>query len=284
MADNAATPLVTVEWLRRELLSENLCVVDGSWHLPAFERDPKKEYEKSHIPGAVFFDVDDISDNTTKLPHMVPTEKQFSSQVESLGISSDEHVIVYDTTGIGSAARVWWMFRLFGHDNVSVLDGGFPAWTNAQGPCEGEVPLSKKSSFTAKFNKNLLRTIEDIQRNLETGKEQIIDARSEGRFKGVEPEPRVGLAKGHIPQSINLPFLQLYDPRTKLMKSKNTLLNLFDSAKLSEKSGLVASCGSGITACNIALALYMIGRKNCAIYDGSWAEWGGRHDTPIATD
>ena len=281
MANTSVSALVDAEWLTRNLNSPHVSVVDGSWHLPAVNRDPLAEFKTIHIPGAVFFDIDRIADDTNPLPHMIPSVEKFASQVSALGVGNGDHIIAYDTTGVGSAARVWWMFHLFGHDRVSVLDGGLPAWQKSGGPVEDQVPVPTTTHFTARLNRDLLRTTEDLLRNIKNDTEQVMDARTQGRFTGKEPEPRPGLRSGHIPKSLNLPFLDLYDPGTHFMKSIDQLTELFSKAGVREDKRVVTSCGSGITACNLALALHLIGRTDVAVYDGSWTEWGGRVDTLI---
>ena len=281
MPTNSVRALVDAEWLAGNLNSPHVAVVDGSWHLPTINRDPLAEFETTHIPGAVFFDIDRIADDANPLPHMIPSEEKFAGQVSALGIGNDDHIIAYDTTGVGSAARVWWMFHLFGHDRVSVLDGGLPIWQKSGGPVEDQVPVPTTTNFTARLNRDLLRTTEDLLRNIENGAEQVLDARTQGRFTGKEPEPRPGLRSGHIPKSLNLPFLDLYDPKTHLMKSVDQLTEVFSKSGVGEEKRVITSCGSGITACNLALALHLIGRADVAVYDGSWSEWGGRIDTPI---
>jgi len=206
-------------------------------------------------------DIDRIADDANPLPHMIPSDEKFAGQVSALGISNHDHIIAYDTTGVGSAARVWWMFHLFGHDRVSVLDGGLPIWQKSGGPVEDQVPVPTTTNFTARLNRDLLRTTEDLLRNVENGAEQVLDARTQGRFTGKEPEPRPGLRSGHIPKSLNLPFLDLYDPKTHLMKSVDQLTEVFSKSGVGEKKRVITSCGSGITACNLALA--SSGRNHC---------------------
>ena len=281
MVTHVVEALVDSDWLMDNLDSPNIIVVDGPWHLPTMRRNPSAEFESAHIPGAVFFDIDHIADTESSLPHMIPRAEEFAIQVSALGINNDDHVIAYDTTGVGSAARVWWMFRLFGHEHVSVLNGGLPAWQRSGGSMTKKIAPSTTTDFSARLNKRLLRTIDELKRNVKNDLEQILDARSYGRFTGKEPEPRPGLRSGHIPNSLNLPFPTLYDSETKLMKSDQELMELFSKAGVKRNKPVVTSCGSGITACNLALGLHLIGRNDVAIYDGSWTEWGGRLDTPI---
>ena len=283
MVTHAADALINADWLMNNLGSPNISVVDGSWHLPTARRDPLAEFEAAHIPGAVFFDIDHIADTESSLPHKIPRADQFAAKVGALGIGNSEHVVAYDTTGIGSAARVWWMFRLFGHKHVSVLDGGLPAWQRSGGSMTNRTSSSSPTEFFTRLNKNLLRTIDEIKQNIKTDLEQILDARSHGRFEGKEPEPRPGLRSGHIPNSLNVPFQNLYDSETRLMKSDQELIVLFSMAGLKKNKPVVTSCGSGVTACNLALALHLIGRNDVAIYDGSWSEWGSQADTLVKT-
>ena len=281
MSECSKKTLVNAEWLATNLGTPRICVVDGSWHLPTLGRDPRTEFAGQHIPGAVFFDIDQISDDENPLPHMVPSEEQFATEVGALGIRNEDHIIAYDATGVGSVARVWWMFRLFGHRRVSVLDGGLPAWVESGGPLENCTGAPNTTKYAARLNPNLLRKLEDLLGNIENNTELVLDARTPGRYAGTEPEPRPGLRGGHIPKSLNLPFLDLYDVDTHLMKSGKQLRKVFSKAGVEDGKSVVASCGSGITACNLALALHIIGRNDVAVYDGSWSEWGARKDTPV---
>ena len=274
--------LVNAEWLAANLGTPRICVLDGSWHLPTLGRDPRTEFAGQHIPGAVFFDVDQISDDKNPLPHMVPSEEKFATEVGALGISNEHHIIAYDATGVGSAARVWWMFRLFGHSRVSVLDGGLPAWVKSGGLLENFTQVPTSTEYTARLNPALLRKFKDLLRNIESNAEIVLDARTPGRYAGTEPEPRPGLRSGHIPKSFNLPFLDLYDLDTHLMKSGKQLGKVFAAAGVEDGKNVITSCGSGITACNLALALHTIGRTDVAVYDGSWSEWGERKGLPVA--
>ncbi|MBT06920.1 MAG: 3-mercaptopyruvate sulfurtransferase [Rhodospirillaceae bacterium] len=280
MTTPSSTPIVTSEWLLKNYKLKNISIIDGSWHLPSLNRNAEKEFVNQHIPNSVFFDIDKIADTNNSLPHMIPSSAEFAKHVSALGITNHQHLIVYDTTGIGSAARVWWMFRLFGHDHISVLDGGLPAWKSLGPISSGEISPTP-GRFKANFDRRLVRTLKQMEENLSSKQDQVLDARSQGRFNGIEPEPRKGLRSGHIPHSHNLPFTEIYDPDTKLLLSKPRLSELFANAGIETGNPIVASCGSGVTACNLALALYIVGNTNVAIYDGSWTEWGGHTDTPV---
>jgi len=278
-----ADALVTTDWLGEHLDDPAVRVVDASWHMPVLKRDAAAEFRDVHIPGANYFDIDDIADETSTLPHMIPGAAKFSQRVGELGISKDHHLIAYDVTGVGSASRVWWMFRLFGHKNVSVLDGGLPKWLAEGRPTGSGAATPRGVTYDARKNERLVRTVDQLLRNVEASSEQVLDARSAGRFNATEPEPRQDLRSGHIPNSFNRPFLDLYDGETKTMKSAAQLTALFDESGVARDRPIVTSCGSGVTACNLALGLYLIGNPDVAIYDGSWTEWGGRDDTPIDT-
>ncbi len=275
--------LADTGWLADHLGQADLCVVDGSWHLPTLNRDARAEFEAGHLPGAVFFDIDDIADGSNPLPHMLPSAEKFAERVAKLGIGNGSRIVVYDATAMGSAARVWWTFRAFGHEPVAVLDGGLPKWLAEGGAVETGPVTPAPADYTARFNPAMVRGLEQIRANIEPQQEQLLDARTRGRFHATEPEPRQGLRGGHIPGSYNLPFGDLYDSETKSMKPAGDLKALYEGAGLDLARPVVTSCGSGVTACNLALGLHLIGARDVAIYDGSWTEWGGRDDTPIDT-
>lgn len=276
-------PLVSVQWLKGRLNDPTVVVLDATYHLPIFDRDAKAEFTAERIPGARFFDVDNIKDPDNPLPHMVPSPDLFAEAVGALGITNDQHVVCYDTYGLFSAARPWWMFRLFGHDRVSVLDGGMPAWKNAGLPLDGgQPPAPTATKFKAKLQPELLRSRTDIIANLEGGSEVILDARPADRFDGSTPEPRPEVRGGHIPGSLNLSFQNLVDPDTKKVKSVHALQKLYEAAGVNiGRDRIVTSCGSGVTACALALGLHLLGDESAAVYDGSWSEWGTHPDSPI---
>ena len=272
--------LVSTDWLAHELGAADLRVVDGSWHMPQLKRDARAEFLAAHIPGAVFFDIDAIADHSTELPHMLPRPAAFAEAVGALGIGSGDRVVAYDSRGVVSAARVWWTFRVFGHEAVAVLDGGLPAWKKEGRPLDAGAPRATARTFEARFRPALVRDLDAMRANLKTQREQILDARSRGRFHGTEPEPRAGLRPGHIPTSLNLPSDTLYRPDGSLLPPED-LRRAFAAAGLDPAKPVVTSCGSGVTASVLALALHRLGRDDVAVYDGSWSEWGARDDTPV---
>lgn len=277
------TPLpavVSTEWLGRHLAEPDLRVLDGTWHMPQLQRDARAEFARAHIPGAVFFDIDAIADRTTPLPHMLPTAEAFAEAVGALGVGSDDRVVVYDVRGVISAARVWWTFLAFGHDQVAVLDGGLRAWQAEGRPLEAGLATPPRRTFRARLRPELVRDLDAMRRNLSTRSEQMLDARSRGRFEGTEPEPRAGLRGGHIPGSINLPYETLYLPDGRL-KPPEALRSAFVIAGVDLGKPITTTCGSGVTASVLALALHLVGSSQVAVYDGSWTEWGGRNDTPV---
>lgn len=280
MANDIPNTLVSTEWLAGHLNAPDVRIVDASWYLPDAGRDPKAEYRAAHIPGAVFFDIDEVSDTNSPLPHMLPSQEKFASRMRKLGLGDGNRIIVYDGAGLFSAARVWWMFRVMGHEDVAVLDGGMPKWKAEGRPTEDMPPMPRERHFTARLNRFILRDVGQMLENLRTGAEQVVDARGPGRFNGAEPEPRPGVRPGHIPGAINLPYASLLsaDGTTKPV---DALRQIVQEAGIDMSKPVVNSCGSGITAAVVFLALHRLGHKSVALYDGSWAEWGGRHDLPI---
>jgi len=274
--------LVSTEWLAKHHNAPDVRIVDASWYLPSENRDPKAEYAERHIAGAVYFDIDDIADTDNPLPHMLPSPEKFASRVRRLGLGDGNRIIVYDGSGCVSAARAWWMFRVFGGD-VAVLDGGMPKWLAEGRPVESMAPMPRDRHFTARMNAMMVRDVEQMKANVDNSREQVIDARSAGRFAGHEPEPRAGLQSGHIPNSLNLAHSQMLDPETKTFRDAGALRAAFEEAGLDMQAPVVATCGSGVSACVLALGLHLIGHRQVAVYDGSWSEWGARDDTPVAT-
>jgi thiosulfate/3-mercaptopyruvate sulfurtransferase len=276
----APDAIVSTEWLAAHLDDPRVRLVDGTWHMPQLQRDPRREFEEAHIPGAVFFDIDGIADRSTSLPHMLPSAAQFASQVGELGISNADLVVVYDLRGVISAARVWWTFRAMGHDRVAVLDGGLRKWRTEGRPVESGEAKAPRRRFRARLRRDLVRSLQQVRRNIYSRREQTLDARSHGRFAGTEPEPRAGLRGGHIPGSLNLPYDMLYRPDATLLPPDG-LRQTFAAAGMDLGKPVVTTCGSGITASVLALGLHLVGHKKVAVYDGSWTEWAGQADTPV---
>ncbi|RTL71139.1 MAG: 3-mercaptopyruvate sulfurtransferase [Hyphomicrobiales bacterium] len=275
--------LVETEWLAARLDAPGLVVLDGSMHLPTAKRDAKAEYLEAHIPGALYFDINDIADETSSLPHMLPSAAKFASRMKAMGIGDGMRVVVYDSEGLYSAARVWWMFRIMGHDDVAVLNGGLKKWKAESRPLEDGTPPPRSSRhFTARFHADLVRNADEVKALIGSPTTQIIDARAAARFEGSVPEPRAGLRSGHIPTSRNVPFTTLLNPDGTL-KSLDGLKKVFADAGVDIDKPVVASCGSGVTAGVVAFALALLGRPDAAVYDGSWTEWGADTSLPIET-
>ncbi|XP_044505023.1 thiosulfate/3-mercaptopyruvate sulfurtransferase 1, mitochondrial-like [Mangifera indica] len=301
LAMSTNEPVVSVDWLHSNLREPDLKILDASWYMPDDQRNPIQEYQMAHIPGALFFDVDGIADQNSNLPHMLPSEEAFAAAASALGIQNKDGVVVYDGKGLFSAARVWWMFRVFGHDRIWVLDGGLPRWRasgfDVESSACGDAILKASAAseaiekvyqghvvgpvtFETKFQPHLVWSLEQVKGNIEEKAYQHVDARSKARFDGAAPEPRRGIRGGHVPGSKCIPFPQMLDASQMLLPA-DELKKRFAQEGISPDKPVVASCGTGITACILALGLHRLGKLDVAVYDGSWTEWGGHEDTPV---
>ncbi|WP_299923065.1 3-mercaptopyruvate sulfurtransferase [uncultured Pelagimonas sp.] len=274
--------LVSTEWLAKHIKDPDLRILDASWYLPAMGRDPKAEYDAAHIPGARFFDIDDVSDNRSDLPHMAPTVEKFMSRLRAMGVGDGHQVVVYDGMGLFSAARVWWLFRLMGQDNIAVLDGGLPKWQAEGREVEDLPPVIRDRHMTVRRQAHLVKDVTQVSAASKLRDYVLIDARGAGRFRGEEPEPREGMRSGHIPGAKNVPFGMLLTENG-TMKDPDGLRAAFAAAGVDLGKPAITSCGSGVTGTIINLALEVLGKRDHSLYDGSWSEWGQFPTLPVAT-
>lgn len=274
-------PLVSTEWLARELGAPDLVVFDATKYLPNEPKDGLAEFRAAHIPGARYFDIDEVADPDTDLPHMAPTPGRFARLLGTMGVANATRVVFYDQKGLASAARGWWLMRLFGHDAAAVLDGGLPKWVKEERPTQaGDAPAAIAASFRPDYRPTRLRGIGDLLAYAGSRRELVLDARAAGRFTGATPEPRAGMRSGHIPGSANVPYTDLLNADGTFRPAAE-LRARFAAAGVDGTRPLVTSCGSGVTACILTLGLLLAGLPEAAVYDGSWTEWGGRADTPV---
>ncbi len=273
--------LIEIDWLKKNLKNPEVKIIDGTWHMPTTGLDAFEIFKKKHIPNAIFVDLEEISDQNSSLPHMIPDNNYFSKKISSKGICNNDHLVIYDMYGMFSAARIWFMFKAFGHKKVSILNGGLPGWIDSGGEVSDQINQLKPSNYKADLNKSLIVSYKDVFDNLSNNKYQIIDARSPERFLGISEEPRADMKSGHIPNSKNLYFNDLIDPGTKKFIKKEEIGDLIKKVGIDINKDIVCSCGSGVTACILKFALELLEEnKNIKIYDGSWSEWGTKEDSP----
>ena len=273
--------LIEIDWLKKNLNNPEIKIIDGTWHMPGSGINGFDIFKEKHIPNAIFIDLDEVSDINSDLPHMMPDENYFSEKISSLGISNNDHLIIYDMYGMFSAARICFMFKSFGHNNISLLNGGFPAWLDSGGEVSNKINNLKTTIYKGKLNKLLIADYQQVLENLTNQKYLVLDARSPERFSGISEEPRPGMKSGHIPKSKNLYFNDLIDQDTKKFIKKEEIENLIKKSGIDVNKDIICSCGSGVTACIIKFAIELISKnKNIKIYDGSWSEWGVVEDSP----
>ena len=273
--------LIEIDWLKKNLNNKKIKIIDGTWHMPGSGLDAIEIFKEKHIPNAIFVDLEEISDQKSDLPHMMPQENYFSEKISSLGINNTDQLIIYDMYGMFSAARIWFMFKAFGHKNVSLLNGGLPEWINSNGEISNKIKKYKQSNYKAVLNKSLIVNYEDVLDNIKSNKCNLLDARSPERFLGRDNEPRPGMKSGHIPKSKNLFFNNLINQDSKKFLNKKEIKNIINNLEIDDKKEIICSCGSGVTACILKFAIELIDKdKNIKIYDGSWSEWGTKEDSP----
>ncbi|WP_297322935.1 3-mercaptopyruvate sulfurtransferase [uncultured Bartonella sp.] len=273
--------IVSADWLKERLGNPEISIIDASWYLPAVKRNPKQEYDHCHIPGAVFFNHDKVCDETSGLPHTLPSPEKFSEFATAMGVNAEDTIVVYDGVGFFSAPRAWWMFRVMGAKNVFVLDGGFDHWKEKHYPVTDEKTVIKKTLFKAKFAEDKVVLLGEMRQLVDGGATQIVDARGHKRFLGEEAEPRPGMRAGHMPGAHNVPATTLSVEGN--FKDLSSIKTIFKDAGINVAAPVVTTCGSGVTAAVLALALESLGNHNVRLYDGSWSEWGGKKDTPVVT-
>lgn len=282
MAYDDPKTLVSTEWLAAHLKDPDLRILDASWYMPAEARDAKAEFAKAHIPNARFFDIDDVSDHRSDLPHMAPPVEKFMSRLRAMGVGDGHQVVVYDGSGLFSAARVWWLFKLMGQDNIAVLDGGLPKWLSEGRPVNDEDPMIRDRHMTVRRRAEMVKDVTQVSSASKLGDYEIVDARAPERFRGDVPEPREGLRSGHIPGAKNVFFKSLLNG-DQTLKSPAEVKTIFEAAGVDLTKPVITSCGSGVTAAVLSLALEVTGKTDHSLYDGSWTEWGAFPTVPVAT-